>query len=207
MKQASLILIWAALAFCAIAYFWPSKPLPVAEAIVEAKAKADAAVAVASEAEAVAVESRPKVVIAKKAAAAAKEKRIETMAKTTDSGQLASGNLNLNQDSLGLSFFHNPSEYLSEYPPDANFRLPADVFLAEIDALEELVETLEAQVELEIGRGDAWKEAAEAQQELVSAMQESHEAELKAEIKKAKRKGLKIGGIGGAAIILLLVLL
>jgi hypothetical protein len=78
-----------------------------------------------------------------------------------------------------------------------------EIAIAEIMALEGYADALETQVGLEVARGDAWKDAFDASQELVAAMQENHATE----IKKARRKGLKIGAGIGSAIVLLLVLL
>jgi hypothetical protein len=75
--------------------------------------------------------------------------------------------------------------------------------LAEFEAMRELIAALEAQLELEAQRGDAWRDAALAQQALANTLREQQGALLKAE----RRKGLKWGAAGGAAVVLLLVLL
>jgi hypothetical protein len=80
--------------------------------------------------------------------------------------------------------------------------LPAPV-LAEFEAMRELVDAMEAQLEFETRRGDMWRDAALAQQELVSVLQGQQENLTKA----AHRKGLKWGAIGGAAAVILLVAL
>jgi len=73
----------------------------------------------------------------------------------------------------------------------------------EIEALADLVVELEAQVVLEAARGDAWKEAALAEQEAAAAVQ----AETKGRGRAAWRRGVKVGAAGAAAVVLILVLL
>jgi hypothetical protein len=74
---------------------------------------------------------------------------------------------------------------------------------AEFEAMKNLIDALHAQLELEIQRGNAWKEAALAQQELVAALQEQQGALIKA----GRRKGLAWGAAGGATAVILLVAL
>jgi hypothetical protein len=76
--------------------------------------------------------------------------------------------------------------------------LPAPV-LAEFEAMRELVDAMEKQLEFEKQRGDMWRDAALAQQELVSTLQEQQENLTRA----ANKKGLKWGFVGGVALAIL----
>jgi hypothetical protein len=72
----------------------------------------------------------------------------------------------------------------------------------EIAALDGLVLALEAQVEAEAERADAWKDAAVAQEARADAWQETAEAGAKTE----RRRGLKIGAAIGAAAVVVVVI-
>jgi hypothetical protein len=74
----------------------------------------------------------------------------------------------------------------------------------EMEALADLAAELEAQVDMEAARGDAWKDAAEAEREVAAAVLEEGERQAKA----AWRRGAKVGaGVAAAAVILILILL
>jgi hypothetical protein len=85
---------------------------------------------------------------------------------------------------------------------ETNVQLPSPVQL-EIQTLTNLIEALEAQVPLEIARGDAWQLAAKTEHELVLVFQEEHTIQ----VKSAWRKGLLTGAIGGAVGILIILVI
>lgn len=81
--------------------------------------------------------------------------------------------------------------------------LPA-VVQAELDATAGLVAELEAQVVLEVARGDAWKEAAATEREAAVVAREEGAKQAKA----AWRRGAKWGAAAGAAgVVMVLILL
>ena len=80
--------------------------------------------------------------------------------------------------------------------------LPKPLF-DEIIAMQNLIAAQATQIELEIARGDKWKAAATAQQELVALLLSSQGQQIKI----AKHKGFKWGLGSGAGAVLLLILL
>jgi hypothetical protein len=73
----------------------------------------------------------------------------------------------------------------------------------EIEALSDLTDELEEQVALEAARGDAWKEAAEAEQEAAEAIAADSETRARA----AWWRGAKVGAVVAAVVVVVLVLL
>jgi hypothetical protein len=74
---------------------------------------------------------------------------------------------------------------------------------AEFNAMINLIETLQTQLDFEIQRGDAWQDAALAQNELITTLQEQQASLIKA----TRWKGLKWGAVIGAVGVILLVVL
>jgi len=75
----------------------------------------------------------------------------------------------------------------------------------EIGALTDLAAELEAQVALEVARGDAWEEAARTEREVGTAVMEEAQRQAVA----ARRRGIRLGVAvtGAAAVVLIFVLL
>jgi hypothetical protein len=73
----------------------------------------------------------------------------------------------------------------------------------EIEALSELTDELEEQVALEAARGDAWKEAAEAEHEAAEAAAADGEGRARA----AWWRGAKVGAVVAVAVAVVLILL
>jgi hypothetical protein len=87
--------------------------------------------------------------------------------------------------------------------------LPAPVQV-EIEALSELADELEEQIGLEAARGDAWKEAAEAEHEAAEAEHEAAEAmaaDCESRARAAWWRGAKVGAVVAAAVAVVLILL
>ena len=88
----------------------------------------------------------------------------------------------------------------------SNFSIESlpESFATEFRALNQLIQAQAEQIELEIARGDAWRESFLAQQELLNMLTAHHEQQLKL----SKRKGFAWGaGVGAGGILLLVILL
>jgi hypothetical protein len=170
------ILAAIAIGLIAAGWWWlrPAPAAPAPEAVRALDDAAGAAMDTAAAADAKAAETRPAVVKARARARAAKQAR---------------------EDASGVR----------TKAPDAGLALPTlpPPVQAEIAALDDLTQALEAGLEAETGRADAWKEAALAQEARADAWQETAEAGAKAE----RRKGLKIGAAIGAAATVAIVIL
>jgi len=161
------------------------KPATLLKAIETAEIKAEQAALLAVEAESKAVEARPRLEVARAKVKLFTSSKLQVAenADAMQGGELAhSCNLELVTSKINI-------DALFDSLPEAR---------AEIRNLIELVNALDEQLTLEIHRGDAWKAAYELESELTEA--------LKAEVKYAKR-ATKVAGAVGGALLLLLVLL
>jgi hypothetical protein len=150
--RAAITITAIAIALAAIAYLAGArvdKSEPLGREVQAAEIKAEQARQIAIEAEARALESRPKVMTARK-----KVQALATIVKQPP----------------------------KESPPEiaVNSRIDASAILESlpkgrgVESLVELVTALDEQLELEIQRGDAWKAAFEANQELVEALKKDN---------------------------------
>jgi len=154
-----------------------------AETVSALEVRVERAAQAALDAEAKAVEARPGV-----EAARAKVRTINTGAGVRDRGQ--------GKAALIPAPDADPSPVVIN-TNFSNWTMPEA--RAEIENLVELVTLLDAQVTLEIQRGDAWKAAFEADQELIEA--------LKKEVKKERVLTRIVGAAGVALAVILIVVL
>jgi len=202
MKRLAAALAIAALIAGAAWLFWPRKAPPTQAALEAARAKAQTATSIAQTVEAHTIETRPAVQEAKTKAKAATEKRRKTYGMLQGETPAPPAGPLIDQTATTPA-----APKIVDTPTHAQSgadHTPTASLIAEILALQNYIAALEAQNTAEEQRGDAWKEAAQAQTDHAQALQDT----LDAAASTAHRRGLKIGiAIGAAAAILIFVLI
>jgi hypothetical protein len=182
-------LLSVALTVLVMAHF--TKQRPPTEALQPAIEKVETVRHVAYCADRIAVEARPKVEAARRAASFRLNAHALSLA-----AELAVPDANTTDTTGTTDSGDTAKTTIAKEITTYNGRNEDEPLLALLDALE-------TQLVLEVERGDAWKELAEAQQVLIESLQDDQASAIKA----AHRKGLRRGALGCACLVVLLVIL